>query len=135
MEAPPISMTPPKRGRDPDRIAAMNQRSREKTERAKLAAEVKREELKLKREAREAAMKPPPAPVAGLPELVALWSGFILDPAAKGSDALEASRLLADALGLTKGGTVGSYERGVLGLSPAAQSRYLRAIRARKITH
>ena len=92
---------------DPDlRHACENrlQRAQIRADVSKLRAANEAIKLELEAARLELAAKPPPAPAAGLNELVALWSGYVLNPGAKSSDALEASRLLADALGITKGG-------------------------------
>lgn len=107
MEAPPISLHPRKRGCDPDRIAAMNQRSREKTERLRERAELKREELRTKRELAKAKVLPvaPSKTPATLNDCQAVLSAMILGemPVAANIQ-LEAVRIYADSQGWTKGG-------------------------------
>lgn len=96
-----------------ERQREISKRSREKTTRAELNAELVRERLEVERmrleleSARlELTKRPPAAPVAGVGDLLGLWSGYVLSPdsAGKSSDVLDASKLLADALGVTKGG-------------------------------
>lgn len=98
-----------RRAVDPDLKFAHEKR----LERAKLRSETAKmraanEALKLDLEAARLELASRPAradgDMAGLPELAGLWSSLVRDEGAKVGDRLEASRLLADALGITKGG-------------------------------
>lgn len=98
-----------RRALDPDLKYAHDKR----LERARVRADVSKlraanEALALDLEAARLELASRPvrsdADVAGLPELAGLWSALVRDEGANVRDRLEASRLLADALGLTKGG-------------------------------
>lgn len=94
---------------DPDlKFAAENrlERARLRSETAKARAANEAMALELEAARLELARRPARADedIAGLPELAGLWSGLVRDEGAKVGDRLEASRLLADALGITKGG-------------------------------
>jgi hypothetical protein len=112
MDAPAIdyhAIATARRKVDPDIRFAHESRLKKaqiKAEVSKLRAANEAIKLELESARLELATRPArsDADMAGLPELAGLWSALVRDDGAKVSERLEASRLLADALGLTKGG-------------------------------